>query len=218
MAIVLKQNGGTGGPGGGSNPLTLLVISDDPHDLGNGQVRDGATISLAGIWSDATILSPHWTVKDPSGHAFAPSSLTCNPTWGAKSCAQFTATLLGTYNVTLQASRSGHVVHNSGSFDVIAISTLQSVSGRLVMLRAHEQGSKYGPPSDQLDVEIVFKLDSKPELAFGFQLRDDAGGPAHRAMYDLLRDAYANDWAVTVDYSIVDLKHNGVATRVWVQK
>ena len=41
---------------------------------------------------------------------------------------------------------------------------------------------------------------------------------ARRAMFDLLRDAYANDWRVTLDYSIVDLKKNGVIMRVALAK
>jgi hypothetical protein len=33
-------------------------------------------------------------------------------------------------------------------------------------------------------------------------------------MLDLLRDAYANNWAVTVDYDIPSGKQNGIIMRV----
>jgi hypothetical protein len=86
--------------------------------------------------------------------------------------------------------------------------------GRLTFLRAHDVGTKYGPPNDQLDVEAVFKLDSDPSGAFGFQLRDDANRPAREAMFALLRDAYVNDLTVLADYSIDPGKNNGVAFRI----
>ena len=72
---------------------------------------------------------------------------------------------------------------------------LLNFSGRLTLLRVHDRGTKFGPPTDQIDVEVVFKLNSHPDKAFGFTLRDDANGPAHRGMLDLLRSGFDHNWA-----------------------
>jgi hypothetical protein len=92
------------------------------------------------------------------------------------------------------------------------------VSGQLTLLRVHQRGSKYGPPSDQIDVEVVVQFRNRPNDAFGFQLRDDAEGPAREGMLSLLRDGFNHGWIVTIDYDISPGHHNGVAFRVWLTK
>lgn len=93
-------------------------------------------------------------------------------------------------------------------------------TGELTFLRVHDVGSGWGPASDFIDVEVVVKLSSVPDRAMGFQLREDNNGPARQGMLDVLRDAFNNDWKVTMDYSI-DLdagKKNGVVRRAWLTK
>jgi hypothetical protein len=87
-------------------------------------------------------------------------------------------------------------------------------SGKIVFLRAHDVGTAYGPPNDQLDVETVFILNAIGTGAYGFQLRNDGNLPARQAMFSLLRDAFVNNFTVTVDYLIDPGKQNGVAIRV----
>ena len=91
---------------------------------------------------------------------------------------------------------------------------LKNSSGKLTFLRAHDVGTGWGPPNDQLDVEDVFMLDSVPQGAFGFQLRNDGNEPVREAMVGLLRDAYVNNLRVSVDYFIDPGKHNGRAFRI----
>jgi hypothetical protein len=86
--------------------------------------------------------------------------------------------------------------------------------GKLTFLRAHDVGTRYGPPNDQLDVEAVFILDSAPTDAFGFQLRADANQPVREAMFSLLREAFVHDLTVSADYSIDPGKKNGIAFRI----
>ena len=73
-------------------------------------------------------------------------------------------------------------------------------SGKIVFLRAHDLGTGYGPPNDQLDVEAVFILNALSDGAFGFQLRNDDNLPARQAMFSLLRDALVNDLNVIIDF------------------
>jgi hypothetical protein len=92
-----------------------------------------------------------------------------------------------------------------------------NASGKITLLRVHELGSGYGPPSDFIDVEAVIWLDSQPGKAFGFQLRTDQNLPVRQGMLDLLRDAFANNWTVSIDYlAPADHTNNFVLVRVWV--
>jgi len=95
---------------------------------------------------------------------------------------------------------------------------LVGADGRIVFLRVHELGTGYGPPEDFLDTEVVVKLDTEPGKSFGLQLRDDAKYPAREAMLGLLRDAFANNWLVRLEYEIPPGKTNGVIVRVILTK
>lgn len=92
--------------------------------------------------------------------------------------------------------------------------------GKVTFLRAHDVGSRYGPPEDQIDVEVVVRLDSVPDRRMGFQLRDDEHRAARQGMLNLLRDAFTHDWTVLIDYSI-DLDNdekNSEAIRIALTK
>ena len=73
-------------------------------------------------------------------------------------------------------------------------------TGKIIFLRAHDLGTLYGPPSDQLDVEAVFILNALGEGAFGFQLRNDDNLPTRQAMFSLLREAFVHNFTVIVDF------------------
>jgi hypothetical protein len=94
------------------------------------------------------------------------------------------------------------------------MSNLLEKTGKIVFLRAHDPGTGYGPPNDELDVEAVFILNAIGDGAYGFQLRNDDKLPARQAMFSLLRDAFVNNLPVTADYLIDSGKQNGVAIRV----
>jgi hypothetical protein len=81
-----------------------------------------------------------------------------------------------------------------------------------IFLRAHDVGTGFGPPTDFLDVEAVVRLDVAPHRAFGVQLRTDGGEAAHRAMLDLLRDAFDRHHAVRIEYIRTGF-HNGRIVR-----
>lgn len=87
-------------------------------------------------------------------------------------------------------------------------------TGKIVFLRAHDLGTAYGPPNDQLDVEAVFILNALGDGAYGFQLRNDDNLPARQAMFSLLRDAFVHNLTVITDYLIDPGKINGTAFRV----
>jgi hypothetical protein len=85
--------------------------------------------------------------------------------------------------------------------------------GKLIFLRTHDVGTKFGPPTDQLDVEVVVRLDSDPSRAFGFQLRPDADEVANRGMLDELRTAFVASSPVRLDYRRTGV-NNGLILRV----
>jgi hypothetical protein len=90
--------------------------------------------------------------------------------------------------------------------------------GKLTFLRVHDVGTKFGPPTDQIDVEVVMKVDTEPDRSMGFQLRNDSNRPARQGMLDVLRDAFDHNWTVTVDYNLDSGKRNGVAIRTALTK
>ena len=94
------------------------------------------------------------------------------------------------------------------------MSDLLEKTGKIVFLRAHDLGTGYGPPSDQLDVEAVFILNALGDGAYGFQLRSDENLPARQAMFSLLRDAFVHNLTVIADYLIEQGRINGTAIRV----
>jgi hypothetical protein len=92
--------------------------------------------------------------------------------------------------------------------------------GKVKELRVVELMSKHGPPTDQIDVEVVAELDTEPDRGMGFQLRNDEKRPARQAMFDLLRLAFESGSRTRIEYSI-DLeagKKNGVILRVILLK
>jgi len=93
-----------------------------------------------------------------------------------------------------------------------------NLSGQLSLLRVHELGSGYGPPNDQLDVEVVVQFVGRANDAFGFQLRTDDNQPVREGMLGLLRDGFNRGWTVWIDYEIQAGKHNGTIVRVWLTK
>lgn len=95
---------------------------------------------------------------------------------------------------------------------------LLNFRGRLTMLRVHDVGTKFGPPADQIDTEVVFTLDAHPTKAFGFTLRNDTNGPAHRGMLAALQSGFDHDWFVSTDADVPDGKNHGVSIRVWLSK
>src|SRR5207253_2221043 len=97
---------------------------------------------------------------------------------------------------------------------------IENVSGRLSLLRVHDRGTKFGPPSDQIDVEVVVQFVGQPAGAgaYGLQLRADANGPAREGMLGLLRDGFNHNWIVNLDIDIKPGRKNAVIIRVWLTK
>jgi hypothetical protein len=97
---------------------------------------------------------------------------------------------------------------------------IENVSGRLSLLRVHDRGTQFGPPTDQIDVEVVVQFAGQPAGggAYGMQLRDDANGPAREGMLGLLRDGFNHNWIVNLDFDRPPGRKNVVLFRVWLTK
>lgn len=85
--------------------------------------------------------------------------------------------------------------------------------GAITFLRVHDVGTGYGPPSDFIDVEVVISLNDLPGRGLGFQLRADSEEEARHGMLGLLRDAFARNSRVIIDYTKTGLR-NGRILRV----
>jgi hypothetical protein len=98
-----------------------------------------------------------------------------------------------------------------GAYEVFTgdpIGSILQATGRVTLLRVHEVGSKYGPPEDQVDAEVIVQLDSMPGYAFGFKLRTGTGEAAHKGMLDRLRDAFRKNRVVVIDYERTGFRNN----------
>ena len=94
-------------------------------------------------------------------------------------------------------------------------------AGKLSFLRVHDVGTGWGPSgAEHLDVEVVviFRNDPVSDRAFGFKLRVDNQRAAHQGMLDLLRDAFTNDFSVTIEYDHGQNVKNGEIMRVALTK
>jgi hypothetical protein len=84
--------------------------------------------------------------------------------------------------------------------DAAMVACVFAVEGKLSFFRVHDVGTRFGPPGDQLDVEVVVRLDTVPGMAFGFQLRPDRNEAVRRGMLDALRTAFNRNRQVRIDY------------------
>ncbi|MFC2077819.1 hypothetical protein ACFLTM_03330 [Candidatus Bipolaricaulota bacterium] len=98
-----------------------------------------------------------------------------------------------------------------------AAADLYNGTGRLTMLRVHDVGTGYGSPSNFLDAEVVFRVDTS-DKAFGFQLRNDTNSLVHQAMFSLLLQAYINNLTVYFDYWQEAGKTTCEVIRIWLGK
>ncbi len=90
-----------------------------------------------------------------------------------------------------------------GAYEVFTSDPIGSVvntSGRVTLLRAHDVGTGFGPPGDQLDADAIVQLDGAPGMSFGFTLRPGADASTHAGMFDTLRDAVRRNRPVVLDY------------------
>ena len=95
---------------------------------------------------------------------------------------------------------------------------LQTATGKITLLRVHELGTGYGPATDSIDGEVVFQVDTLPNISIGFALRNDAGQAVHEGMLDLLRDAFTFGWTVHAEYEIATGHRNGTILRLWLTR
>jgi hypothetical protein len=65
---------------------------------------------------------------------------------------------------------------------------IENLGGKLKLLRVHDRGTRFGPPGDEIDAEVVVMFAGRPQEAFGFQLRGGADLPAREGMLSLLRE------------------------------
>ncbi len=91
--------------------------------------------------------------------------------------------------------------------------TIKSVTGPVSFLRVHAVGSKYGPPQDQLDAEVIIKIQNQPG-AYGFQLRADNNLPVAEAMLGLISGAFEDRKPVTLEYDEQPGRSNQLVFRV----
>jgi photosystem II stability/assembly factor-like uncharacterized protein len=138
----------------------------------------------------------HWTLYDNGMPDADVADLEVHPTTGV-----------------LRAATYGRAVYEVNTDDPLG--SLLGIDGKVTLLRVHDLGTGYGPPTDYINVEVVVWLDSMPGRAFGFQLRNDAYKASRQGMLKLLRDAFKSNRQVHLDYVRTGFE-NGTILRVWI--
>jgi len=93
--------------------------------------------------------------------------------------------------------------------------------GSVTFLLVVEPGVGYGGgETNWIDADVIFKLDSRPDKAFGFRVREDDFGLAHQGMLSVLEQAMVHGLRVTTSYTeeLVPLNQNSFVVRVAVSK
>ena len=80
------------------------------------------------------------------------------------------------------------------------LGSVLAAEGKINFLRVHDVSTKFGPPNDVLDAEVIVSLDSRPGFYFGLQLRPDAKEPANRGVLRSLRTAFESNLPVRIEY------------------
>jgi hypothetical protein len=95
---------------------------------------------------------------------------------------------------------------------------IHQITGKLTYLLVRDAR----PLNDFLDVELIVGLDTAPITRFGFKF--GAGGIGgikeiiHHSMMDILRDAFNNNWQVTLDYIFDPTGRDGIIKQVQIGK
>jgi dTDP-glucose pyrophosphorylase len=88
-----------------------------------------------------------------------------------------------------------------GSYDVAqAQCRLLQTTGEVEWIRVNNVGTGFGPASDFIDGEVIFKLTNGGNR-YGFQLRNNANALVAQGGLSLLVDAMSNGWTINVDYN-----------------
>ena len=90
------------------------------------------------------------------------------------------------------------------------LGSILSIEGLITFLRAHDVGSGFGPASDAIDGEVIVRLDSDPDKAFGFTLRTDSDEEAHTGMFKILRDSFSKERRVRIEYEVTGINNNQI--------
>lgn len=76
---------------------------------------------------------------------------------------------------------------------------LFQTTGLVEWIRVNNVGTGYGPPSDFIDGEVIFKLTNENDR-YGFKLRDNPNALVAQGGLSLLEEAMRNDWRINVDF------------------
>lgn len=107
---------------------------------------------------------------------------------------------------------AGHFTHDESSGEEVShivgpdliptrnVGKIEAAQGHIELLRAHDIGTRYGHPSDQIDVDAVVQLRETGRMAYGFQLRDGSDSEAYASMFDQLRSAFVAKRLVRLEY------------------
>jgi hypothetical protein len=186
-------------PGGGTNGDHAIIISPDggetvksliPSEIvwfvwGNKIKKTSLSFSPDGGKNWTTIAKDLKTKPGWNSHVWLPGQITNKA------------------RIRIQAyTNNKELIAGDGSQTNFKIETtiLKNVAGKITLLRVHDLGTGYGPPADFLDSEVIVRLDTAPDIALGFQLRNGAFLPERKQMLSVLQQALKNAKKIAICY------------------
>ena len=203
-------------PGGGTNGDHLIINSPDGGETIHTPIPQGISWYTWGKKITKTKLS--FSEDGGKNWSLIANDLATTQGWNLYTWVPGKTT--GKGRILVQGfTDTGELIASDGTQENFSVEAapLKGISGKINLLRVHDLGTGYGPPSDFLDVEAVVRLDSDPNIALGFQLRKDPFLPTREKMLSVLRKAYGKDKEVRIDYFQTGPK-TGIILRVWIEK
>lgn len=122
--------------------------------------------------------------------------------------------LLAALPVILLISSSVAIADVNPDMDSHARGASIVTTGKITSIRAQIEGLEFGHKEDFLDAEILVRLDSAPEMTFGYRYHENAS-PSLALMADLLKEAYFRGVPVKLFHTQLPQKKN--QTIIWVE-
>ncbi|MFX0203240.1 MAG: CARDB domain-containing protein, partial [Candidatus Hodarchaeota archaeon] len=203
-------------PGGGTNGDHSIIISPDGGEMVYTSVPCEISWFVWGEKIKKTTLS--FSEDDGKNWTILAYDLNTKPAWNSFAWLPGKATTKARIRIQCYTEKKEYISGDGSQKNFhIEQATLANITGKINYLRVHDLGTGYGPPKDFLDSEVIVRLDSDSQKAFGFQLRHGPFLPEHERMLSVLRDAFSKDKAVKFVYVKTGPK-TGTILRVSIEK
>jgi hypothetical protein len=203
-------------PGGGTDGDHSIIVSPDGGETVYTSVPCEISWFVWGKKIKKTTLS--FSEDDGKNWTLLANDLNTKPAWNSFAWLPGKTTTKARIRIQCYTEKKEYISGDGSQKNFcIEQATLANITGKINYLRVHDLGTGYGPPKDFLDSEVIVRIDSDSQKAFGFQLRQGSFLVERERMLSVLRDAFSQDKAVTFVY-VKTGPNTGTILRVSIEK